>query len=47
MNDELKRLKEINEELVKALEGFLHADPDVFEEELKAAKAAIDKASVK
>lgn len=31
-------------DLLAALKGFLHADPDVFETELAAARAAIRKA---
>lgn len=32
-------------ELLAALEGFLHADPDVFADELAAARAAIARAN--
>ena len=41
---EAGQMRRLAEELVAALEGFLHADPDVFRAELEAARAAIAKA---
>jgi hypothetical protein len=41
------RLMAASPDLLVALQGFLHADPDVFAAELAAARAAIAKATGK
>ncbi len=44
--EEAKAAAAVSAELVAALRGFLHADPDVFRTELAAALAAIAKATL-